>query len=114
MSSLRDIFDDAHRRVCIAKQRNEEDRSRMWTGMNYPREMRQAVEKGFMVPLAKETPRVMGWYKFTEKGWAQYDHIFSQAPNYFDAAYQGFHISYDALTKTPEIKEVEKIATPTI
>jgi hypothetical protein len=108
MSTLRDIFDDAHRRVCIAKQRNEEDRSRMWTGLDYPREMREAVAKGLMVPLNNETPRVMGWYKFTEKGWAQYDHIFSQAPDYFDADYKSFHISYQALKEVPVVEEMEK------
>ncbi len=32
--SLSNIFEDAHRRVSIAKQRNEHDRSRMWTGLD--------------------------------------------------------------------------------
>lgn len=53
MSSLRDIFDDV-----------SADLERIWTGMSLPRDMRQAVDKGFMVLLGKETPRVVGWYKF--------------------------------------------------
>jgi hypothetical protein len=114
MNSLRDIFDDAHRRVCIAKQRNQTDRAGIWTGMDYPRQMKQAVEKGFMAPLDKETPRVMGWYKFTEKGWAQYDHIFSQAPDYFDDAYQSFSITSKSLTETPKREEGDKYSTPAI
>jgi len=112
MNSLRDIFDDAHRRVCIANQRNETDRERIWTGMDYPSEMRRAVEKGLMVPVGKETARVIGWYKFTEKGWAQYDNIFSQAPDYFDTSYKEFHISYDALIRMPAVQQIEKTATP--
>jgi hypothetical protein len=80
--------------------------------MSYPREMREAVEKGFMVPLGNERPRVVGWYQFTEKGWAKYDQIFSQAPDYFDGDYKDFHIPYQSLRNPPESQETDKSATP--
>lgn len=111
---LRDIFDDAHRRVCIAKQRNEFDRDRMWTGCGFPSHLKIAVEQGFLEPVDRETPKVSGWYRFTEKGWAKYDQIFQHAPDYFAPEYQDFYISYEALTKTPEPEENEKIVTPHI
>lgn len=112
MSSLIDVFDDAHRRVCIARGRNEDDRGRMWTGMNYPREMREAVEKGYMSPLGRERHRVVGWYQFTEKGWAKYDQIFSEAPDYFSDAYRDFHISYNSFRNPQESQKTDKSAAP--
>jgi hypothetical protein len=111
---LRDIFDDAHRRVCIAHQRNEFDRAKIWTGCGFPSYLKIGVEQGFLTPVYGEKPKVSGWYTFTEKGWAQYDQIFKNAPNYFSPEYEGFHISYEALTKTPEHEENEKIVMPHI
>lgn len=83
--SLESIFDDAHRRVCIARQRGEFDRARIWTGLGFPSEMKPAVARGMMVPLhGRETPRVLNWYLFTAAGWAEYDRRFAGAPDYFE------------------------------
>jgi len=81
--SLSNIFKDAHRRVSIAKQRVQHDRSRMWTGLDYPSGMKEAIKKGFMTPVFSETPRILGWYTFTEAGWAEYDRLYGEAPDYF-------------------------------
>lgn len=83
MSTLSNIFNDAHRRVCIAKQRGETDRSKMWTGMDCPSGMKEAITRGWMQPVHGETPRVIGWYTFTEAGWAEYDRLYANEPDFF-------------------------------
>lgn len=80
------IFDDAHRRVCIAKQRNEKDRSRIWTGLSMPSRIRMATKAGYMRPAcgSAETPRVLNWYTFTPDGWSEYDRRYKGKPDWFE------------------------------
>ncbi len=113
--SLYHIFEDAHRRVCIAESRSyaetgkEANRERIWTGMQYPSGMKEAVEKGIMRPLDKETPRILGWYCFTELGWKMYDMMFKDAPDYFSEAFK----TYSWHNKYSEARELLKQPSPT-
>lgn len=80
-----DLFEDAHRRVCIAKQRNETDRSRMWTGLAVPSTMKPLIKRGLMKPVhPPERPRAANWYTFTDAGWEEYDRRYKDEPDYFD------------------------------
>lgn len=83
---------DAHRRVCIAKQRNETDRSKIWTGLTIPSEIKSLIQGGVFMPVHRETARVLNWYTFTEHGWKEYDRLFSGAPDYFDPSFQEFSV----------------------
>lgn len=82
--TLDDVFDDAHRRVCIAKTRNEIDRSRMWVGLAFPSEMKAAVSRGLLRPLhGSGKARVLNWYVFTDAGWSEYDRRYLGKPDWF-------------------------------
>lgn len=87
--SLIELFDDAHRRVCIAKSKKEDKpRERIWTGLAMPSHIKPGVEQGFFKPVHGETPRVLNWYTFTEKGWEEYDRRYAGKPDWF-SAYDG-------------------------
>jgi hypothetical protein len=105
--NLHDIFDDAHRRICIFRQSGDnKPRVAIWTGLDMPSRMKIAVERGFMTPLnGKATPKVTNWYLFTEKGWAQYDALYSNAPDYFSKQYADFRLPYDAFNAAPAIRQ---------
>jgi hypothetical protein len=83
------LWTDAHRRVCIAKARAEyADRNIIWTGLAAPSYMKPLVRDGYMVPVfGSETPRVANWYRFTEKGWQEYDRRYKDKPDFFDPAF---------------------------
>lgn len=83
-NSLHALFDDAHRRVCIAKQKgNFESLEKVWAGMGYPSEFKEA--KQFFRPLRDaEPPRVMGWYFFTKEGMAEYERRYAGKPDWFE------------------------------
>lgn len=85
---LNHIFDDAHRRVCIAKRRGEKSRARIWTGLALPYQMKAAISAGLMQPIRHETPRVLNWYTFTAEGWKEYDRRYKGKPDWFDKAAQ--------------------------
>ena len=83
------LFDDAHRRVCLASSRNETDRAKIWTGLAFPGEMRWLIKKGWMQPVYRETPRVLNWYPFTEAGWQEYDRRYADKPDWFTTQREG-------------------------
>ena len=87
---MHEIFDDAHRRICIAKQRNEFKKSDMWIGLAVPSHMKAAKNKGWIKTVNRETPRVLNWYRFTESGWMEYEKRFANAPDYFDSEFPSF------------------------
>ena len=91
--NMYDIFTDAHRRVCIARQRNEFDRSRIWVGLAMPSDIKKAVKEGLMVANGTETAKTLNWYRFTDKGWKAYDQVFKDAPDYFDPAFETFYVN---------------------
>ena len=39
-----------------------------FAGLGYPSEYRRGVETEFFKPSFKETPRVLNWYRLTDKG----------------------------------------------
>jgi hypothetical protein len=82
--NISDMFDDAHRRVCIAKQRDVIDRTTVWIALAHPSEMKGAIKSGLVVPVHQETPKVLNWYKFTPKGWEDYDRRYAGKPDWFD------------------------------
>lgn len=86
-----DNWADAHRRVCIAAKYPGFDLSKVWVGYDYPSRMKKMVHvDGYMKPYeGKETPRVIGWYLFTEKGIEEYKRRFGGKKDFFDAAYDG-------------------------
>lgn len=91
MSQLTEfLFNDAHRRVCLAKERSNTDRSKIWVGLQYPSQMKELIAKGLVAPVSGETPRCLSWYMFTEKGWAEYDRKFKDAPDWFSPEYANF------------------------
>lgn len=89
--SMEDIWVDAHRRVCIAAKRGEHDLTKLWVGLDYPSHMKEMVHVlGYMKPHGdKETPRILGWYLFTEKGIEEYKRRFGNKKDFFDADYDG-------------------------
>lgn len=90
--ALYHIFEDGHRRVAIAKSQGRTDRSKMWTGLGFPSEMKEAIAKGYMRPVFSETPRVLNWYTFTDAGWAEYDRLYADAPDFFDPNFSSYRI----------------------
>ena len=83
--SLHALFQDAHRRVCIRKQRGEAlDLDTLWAGLAFPSQMRGKAQQFFRPLNGDETPRVLGWYLFTEKGKAEYLRRYENAPDYFE------------------------------
>lgn len=86
MSNISWIFDDAHRRVCIAKARGETDRQKIWSGLAVPSSMKEVIARGWMKPVHNVTPRVLNWYTFIEEGWAEYDRRYADKPDWFAAA----------------------------
>ncbi len=83
-TSLHNLFDDAHRRVCIAKGKREfRGLEHVWAGCGFPSEFKHA--KQFFRPVDdKETPRISGWYRFTEEGIAEYRRRYDGKPDWFD------------------------------
>jgi hypothetical protein len=82
------IWTDAHRRVCIAKQRGENNRARMWVGLGPPSAYKSMMKRGYMKPLDDFlTPRVANWFLFTEAGWAEYDRRYKDKRDFFDPAF---------------------------
>ncbi|AWY09442.1 hypothetical protein vB_RpoS-V16_06 [Ruegeria phage vB_RpoS-V16] len=77
------LFLDAHRRVCIARQRQDGgDLSETWVGLCFPSEMKKARE--FFRPLhGEETKRTLTWYLFTPAGLAEYQKRYNGKPDYF-------------------------------
>jgi hypothetical protein len=62
-------------RNCLleAKRRYEtfhadEDILKAWTGLGYPSEYKVALSEGYMIPVSSNTPKVLNWYRLTEKG----------------------------------------------
>jgi hypothetical protein len=71
--------------------------------------MKVAVDRGFMTPLnGKATPKITNWYLFTEKGWAQYDALYANAPDYFSKEYSGFRLPYDAFNAPPGLRQANE------
>lgn len=85
-------FIEAHRRVCISKKSVQtKERSKLWIGLTVPSDMKEMKKKGYVVPHGgRETPRVLNWYLFTDAGWAKYDTIFKDAPDYFAKEFESF------------------------
>lgn len=107
--SLQDMFVEAHRRVCIAKNRGETSRDKIWTGLEYPSYMKPMVDRGWMRPVDGETPKVLNWYTFTEAGWAKYDQALGHAPDYFDdEAFKNFSLPANVFSsRAPEVATEE-------
>jgi hypothetical protein len=78
------LWDDAHRRVCIAKDKKVDPR-KSWHGLAMPSEMKKAVAEGIMEPVYGERPRVLCWYKLTTVGWVEYNKRYAGKPNWFSA-----------------------------
>lgn len=90
---LNDLFDDAHRRLCIQKSRNERRRASCWIGLATPAQMRPMVTAGYVMDQPGATPRILHWWSFTPQGWAEYDRRFKDAPDWFAPEYQDFKFS---------------------
>jgi hypothetical protein len=89
LMSLYHLFEDAHRRVCLARQSGREERT-AWHGLQTPSTMKAMIAQGWMQPVHGETPRVLNWYTFTDAGWSEYQRRFANAPDYFDPAFADF------------------------
>jgi hypothetical protein len=108
--NLHDIFDGVSGRICIARQSGDnKSRVAIWTGLDMPSRMKVAVDRGFMTPLnGKATPKITNRYLFTEKGWAQYDALYANAPDYFSKEYSGFRLPYDAFNAPPVLRQANE------
>lgn len=39
-----------------------------WVGLETPSQMKSTINAGLMSPVKPETPRILNWYRLTEKG----------------------------------------------
>jgi hypothetical protein len=84
MSALEGLFLDCHRRAGIQKSRDGAvDLVKLWAGLGFTSEFKGRARE-FFEPIHGERPRVMGWYRLTEAGRAEYLRRHAAAPDYFD------------------------------
>ena len=68
----------------FAKEIGKTNLSEIWTALAFPSEIKKHVKDGIYVPVFKnETPRVLNWYKFTDKGIKIYKEKYDGKPDYF-------------------------------
>ncbi len=82
--SLENLFSECHRRAGIqASREGAVNLLTLWAGLGFPSEFK-GTARAFFEPLHGEKARILGWYRLTEAGRAEYLARYEGKPGYFD------------------------------